>query len=84
MKFYSVLLVLLLAWSSVTQETYVGFVGNEPTLNSTALGCLAASYQLSDQKYPYTIIRIYQNSVSPAGVDPNAANSITNAINAGF
>jgi hypothetical protein len=84
MKFYSVLLVLLLAWSSVTQETYVGFVGNEPTLNSTALGCLAASYQLSDQKYPYTIIRIYQNSVSPAGVDPDAALSITNAVNADY
>jgi hypothetical protein len=84
MKFYSVLtLLLLLALSSVTQEAFGGFA-RTGLLTRTALECIAPTYKLADQGYAYAIIRIYQNSVSPAGVDPDAALSITNAVNADY
>jgi len=32
----------------------------------------------------YVIVRIYQNSHSPAGIDPNGLQTLTNAFAAGY
>ena len=53
----------------------VGVVG--PVSKPTFL-CLIQN-EFADQWNPYAIIRIYQNSVSPPGIDPYGIQTITNA-----
>ena len=62
------LLVLLLIWSS---HCFIGFSVVGP-LTKSAFTCLATSVPDADTNEPYVIIRAYQNSHSPAGIDPNA------------
>jgi len=66
MKNLTVFLVIgLLIWSSYS---YIGFAVVGP-FTASAFTCLLSSVPNSAQ---YAIIRAYQNSHSPAGIDPNA------------
>jgi len=71
------LLVALLIWSSHSGFTFAVAGPFTPS----AFTCLARSI-------PYTvhnvIIRAYQNSQSPAGIDPYALQTLANAFTAGF
>ena len=74
------LLAVMLIWSShsagsITYEIVGPFL-------TSAFTCLYQS--LPSDGEPYAIIRAYQNSHSPPGIDPNALQTLTNAYAAGF
>ena len=77
-QFYTILLFLLLTWSIAGEFVAATHVG---PLSITALNCLLSDGIISQAKFGF---RIYQNSHSPAGVDPLAAQAIANANAAGF
>jgi len=78
MKVFTLFLVtILLIWSSYG---YVGF-GIVGPLTTSAFTCLQSNVPNSNK---YAVIRAYQNSHSPAGIDPNALQTLANAYAAGF
>ena len=79
MKNFNLLLLAvgLLIWSS---QCYTAFSIVGP-FTSSAFRCLRSSLHGSQ---PYSIIRVYQNSHSPAGIDTNALQTLTNAVAANF
>jgi len=77
-NFNSVLLLVgLLIWSSQSAYT-LAVVG---PFSPSAFKCLALNVPGSVYN---VIIRAYQNSQSPAGIDPNAFSTLVNAFTAGF
>ena len=78
-NFNLVLLMGLLVWSSFGQG-FIGF-GVVGPFTAPAFRCLSSGVHGSVQ---YAVIRAYQNSQSPAGIDPNAIQTIRNANAAGY
>jgi len=72
------LLIILLACPLAGVFVTVAHVG---PLSATALHCLLSDGIITQNKFG---LRISQNSHSPTGVDPLAAQSIANAVAAGF
>jgi len=80
-NFYSFLLFLLLAWSlTASPFSLITHVG---PLSITALNCLKSDGIITGV-FSRMGVRIYQNSHSPAGVDPLAAGAIAKAGAAGY
>jgi hypothetical protein len=69
--------VVLLVWCS--HSAISGFHIRGP-LSTEGFNCLVANNPGSKR---YSVVRIYQNS-APAGIDPNAIQTLTNSIGAGF
>ena len=74
------LLMGLLIWSSFEQQGFIGIAVVGP-FTASAFKCLQATMP---NQFPYVIIRAYQNSHSPAGIDPNALQTFTNAFATGY
>ena len=71
------LLVGLLIWFTYSHIAF-GIVG---PFTASAFTCLQSSVPGSFQ---YVVVRAYQNSHSPAGIDPNALQTMQNAYAAGY
>jgi hypothetical protein len=77
-KFNLFLLIGLLIWSSFEQYGYLGYAVVGP-FTASAFTCLLLPGQSN-----VFLVRAYQNSHSPPGIDPNALQTITNAFTAGY
>jgi len=77
MRIHVFLFMGLLAWSC---SCYFGF-GVVGPFTSSAFKCLHASVTGSTT---YAVVRVYQNSHSPAGIDSNGLQTMINAFEAGF
>jgi len=77
-NFHLFLVMGLLVWSCYS---FIGFAIVGP-FTTSAFKCLPKSGIIND--VPFAIIRVYQNSQSPPGIDPNALKTLTNALTAGY
>jgi hypothetical protein len=75
------LLVFLLITLLITLSQSLAGFGVVGSFITSAFRCLLAA---KPGYSPYVLVRVYQNTHSPAGLDPNGLSTMINAFQAGF